>query len=129
MQQSDPALHLVKVGKYYFPLHPAALVRGVYQLQRWFIAYVILWVLGICAAILRVEIGLYVLLSCIVPYIPTIVYAYGTQRELNAAGLYRAGAWQVIVGALLLNPFFAGCIIPASVLWRSRRIMRTVRRA
>ena len=128
MQQSDPALHLIKVGEYYFPLHLVTLVRDVYRLQRWFIAYVILWGLGICAAILRVEIGRYVFVSAIVPYIPSIVYAYRTQKELNAAGLYHAEAWQVIVGAVILNPLFAGCIIPASVLWRSRRIMRTVRR-
>jgi hypothetical protein len=48
------------------------------------------------------------------------------QKHLNIAGLYTPGAWQVIVGAVLLSPFVAGVLIPASVLWTSRRITRQV---
>lgn len=96
------------------------------RLRSWFLAYVILWGLGITAAVARLEIGKYIFLVCIVPYVPCIVYAYRTQKRLNAAGLYGAGAWQVIAGAILLNPYLLGFYVPASVLWRSRRITRTI---
>ena len=101
----------------------------VRRLRVWFVAYLIVWGLGIGAALIPSELdaaGRYVFLFSIVPYLLCIVFAYRVQRQWNAAGLYRAGAWQIIVGAILLNPFLLGFVIPASVLWRSRRIMRTV---
>jgi hypothetical protein len=103
-----------------------ALTLDVQGLQWWFVAYLIVWGLGICAALVGLEAGRYIFFFCIVPYAFSIVYAYKAQKQLNTAGLYNPGAWQVIVGAFLLNPFLLGFFIPASVLWRSRRIIRTL---
>jgi len=55
------------------------------------------------------------------------VFAYRVQRALNDAKLYKSGAWQIIAGGLLLNPFVLGFLIPASVLWVTRRIDRRIR--
>jgi RsiW-degrading membrane proteinase PrsW (M82 family) len=105
--------------------------EDVQRLRRWFVAYLILWGLGLAAAATSSatsstdsDAGFYVLLLCIVPYVVCIVYAYRIQKQLNSAGLYRHGAWQVVVGAFFLNPFILGFLIPASVLWANRRINR-----
>jgi hypothetical protein len=98
------------------------------RLRNWFIAYLVLWGIGLYALVTSSASdftpGVYVLLLCLIPYVPCIVYAYRVQKHLNVAGLYRPGAWQVIVGAVLLNPYVLGMCIPASVLWTSRRITR-----
>ena len=98
------------------------------RLRNWFIAYLVLWGIGLYALVTSSASdftpGVYVLLLCLIPYVPCIVYAYRVQKQLNVAGLYRPGAWQVIVGAVLLNPYVAGLLIPASVLWTSRHITR-----
>lgn len=98
------------------------------RLRNWFLAYLIVWGIGLYVLFTRsgpdLTPGVYVLLLCVVPYIPCIVYAYRVQKHLNTAGLYAHGAWQVIVGALLLNPLFFGFLIPVSVLWTSRGITR-----
>ena len=98
------------------------------RLRNWFLAYLVLWGIGVYATVTSSSSdftpGVYVLLVCLVPYVPCIVYAYRVQKHLNVAGLYGPGAWQVIVGAVLLNPYVAGVLIPASVLWTSRRITR-----
>ena len=40
--------------------------------------------------------------------------------------LAEPGAWQIIAGALLFNPFLLGFVIPASVLWVTRRVERRI---
>ena len=98
------------------------------RLRLWFVVYLVSWGVGLFALLASsgpdLTPGLYVLLLCLVPYVPCTVYAYRVQKHLNAAGLYPHGAWQVIVGAILLNPFVFGFWIPASVLWSARRITR-----
>jgi hypothetical protein len=51
-------------------------------------------------------------------------YAYKVQANLNKAGLMRAGAWQIVVAALFLNPFLFGFYIPLSVLFAVRSIRK-----
>lgn len=96
------------------------------RLRNWFIPYLLLWGAGIYAAIAGA--GFTILFLCIIPYIPCVVYSYRVQRELNRAGVYRPGAWQVIAGALILNPLAFGFLIPASVLLTSASITRRVRK-
>jgi len=64
---------------------------------------------------------------CFVAYVGCIVYCYRIQKDLNIAGLYRRGAWQVIVGAFFLNPFLLGFFIPISVLVAESSIAKRLR--
>jgi hypothetical protein len=70
--------------------------------------------------------GLWIL-GMIGAYVKSIDRAYIVQKRLNEERLYNPGAWQVIVGALIRSPFslgLLGFLIPASVLWTVRRLMR-----
>ena len=100
------------------------------KLQGWFIGYL----LTLSAALtwlvktkFTADIGLLLLLGSLIPYIVSVVYAYRVQDALNKAKLYKPGAWQIIVGALLFNPFILGFVIPASVLWVTKRIEKKIR--
>ncbi len=107
---------------------PSSYSDDVGRLRAWFYTYLVVLVIGFYATFTsrspESSPGLYVLLLAIVPYAVSIVYAYRVQRALNVAGLYRHGAWQVVVGALIFNPFFIGLLIPASVLWVAGRATR-----
>ncbi len=48
-------------------------------------------------------------------YPASIATAFVIQRRLKALGYVRSGAWQVLVGAVILNPCFLGWWIAASV--------------
>src|SRR5712671_366246 len=96
-------------------------------LRNWFIGYMVVWIAGLALAIPSNFNNLTILLLSIVPYIGCIVYAYKVQDALNRAGLYKPGAWQVIAGAVLLNPLVAGLFIPTSVMWVASRIGRKIR--
>ena len=92
-------------------------------LQWWLLAYLVMWLafwVGIGRGAKEDTLGLLVMLV-LVPYVGSIVYAYQVQRELNRAGLYKPGAWQVIAGAIILNPVVVGWFIPLSVIWVARR--------
>jgi len=53
----------------------------------------------------------------IIPIYPVeIGIAFFIQKRLKELGHVSSGAWQVIVGSLLLNPFALGWWIPISVL-------------
>src|SRR5437773_2577209 len=111
------------------PLPPTWASNAV-RLRSWFYTYLIVWGIGLVATFSSsspdLTPGIYVLLLAILPYIACIVYAYRVQSQLHAAGLYRHGAWHVLVGALLLNPLAFGLLIPDSVLWTARRVARKV---
>ena len=53
--------------------------------------------------------------------------AWRIQKTLHESGLYRHGAWQVWVGALLLNPCALGWWIPVSVMLRAHKIRSALR--
>jgi Trypsin-like peptidase domain/Double zinc ribbon len=105
----------------------------VSRLRNWFYLYLVLWGSGLIVAFAvpseDFTPGIYILLLAVVPYIVCIVYSYRVQDRLHRAGLYGHGAWHVLVGALLLNPFVLGLLIPVSVLWTAHRIGRKVNRA
>jgi len=96
------------------------------RLRLWFAAYAILW-----ASLFYLMFTLpspadsaaFIALfwAVLVAYVGAIIYAYQVQRALHLAGLYKHGAWNVVVGGLLLNPYFIGVLIPASVLWAAHR--------
>ena len=100
------------------------------KLKTWFVAYVLTLSAGLYLAInsdFNSPIGLVLIFGSLIPYITCLVFAYRVQRALNDAKLYKSGAWQIIAGGLLLNPFVLGFLIPASVLWVTRRIDRRIR--
>ena len=105
----------------------------VVRLRNWFYVYLALWVSGLLVMIAVPSAdftpGIYVFLLAVVPYIICIVHAYRVQDRLHTAGLYKHGAWHVLVGALLLNPLAFGFLIPASVLWTAHRIGRRIKRS
>jgi hypothetical protein len=104
------------------------------NLRRWFLVYLAVWLAGIgllvagsgagetrfadAASVL----GRVLFLGCLVPYVISMVYAYKTQASLHTAGLYRHGAWHVVVAALILNPYVFGFYVPLSVLLTARRL-------
>ena len=104
--------------------------HSVAKLKAWFAAYLLTisagWTLVINSDF-ESPLGLAVFFGALIPYIGCIVHAYRVQDALNRAKLYKGGAWQIIAGALLLNPFALGFVIPASVLWASRRVERKIR--
>ena len=100
------------------------------KLSKWFVAYVLtLSAAWYFVATLGFEnpVGLLLLFGSLIPYIVSLVFSYRVQRSLNEAKLYRGGAWQIIAGALLLNPFALGAWIPTSVMWATRGIERKIR--
>jgi len=99
----------------------------VTALRYWFLAYLLLWVIGVAWAIGSDFKELWLVFVSIVPYVGSIVYAYRVQDDLNRTGVYKAGAWQVIAGAFLLNPLLFGFLIPASVLLKASSISRKLR--
>ena len=100
------------------------------KLQAWFIGYLLTLAAGIywvADTNLESGLGIIVVLGSLIPYVVTIVYSYRVQSALNQAKLYKPGAWQIIAGALLFNPFILGFVIPASVLWVTKRIEKKIR--
>ena len=98
-------------------------------LRNWFCAYVVLLAIGLYIWITRsatfyLSLGSYILLLSLVPYVVSIVYSYRIQKQLHASGLYRHSAFDIVFGAIVLNPFLLGWYIPASVLWTARRVRR-----
>ncbi len=57
-------------------------------------------------------------------YIFVSLSAYFVQSKLNKAELSDRGAWQVLVGALILNPAFIGGYVSLSVFFHARDIKR-----
>jgi hypothetical protein len=102
------------------------------RLRGWFTVYLVMLVSGYAMAIPGVLSGNEILtgmggllfLGAVVPYIGAIVNGYKIQRTLNAKGLCKSGAWQVIAGALILNPLAFGFWIPLSVLRTVKRLKR-----
>ena len=100
------------------------------KLRTWFVVYLLSLSAGLTLTInsnFENPIGLAVTFGSLVPYIVSLVFAYRVQDALNRVKLYKSGAWQIIAGGLLLNPFVLGFLIPASVLWVTRRIERRIR--
>ncbi len=58
-----------------------------------------------------------------ISWFPVVVYAYKIQRDLHRYGLYKHGAWHVVVAGLLLSPLI-GLYVGFSSLRLARRIKR-----
>ncbi|HXG98185.1 MAG TPA: hypothetical protein VNJ06_13875 [Gemmatimonadales bacterium] len=104
--------------------------RNAGKLKTWFVVYLLTLSAGLTLAInsnFENPIGWVITLGSLIPYITSLVFAYRVQDALNRAKLYKSGAWQIIAGGLLLNPYILGFLIPASVLWVTRRIERRIR--
>ena len=103
------------------------------KLKRWLLIFLACWIGGAGAWILgagtHVEVlstfGVSIFIFAVVPYVVSLVHAYRVQKKLNEAGLYKPGAWQIIVGGLILNPWLLGFAIPVSVLSTVNRIQRS----
>ena len=59
-------------------------------------------------------------------YLVLVWLCYKIQRTLHDSGLYGPGAWQVVIGALLLNPCALGWWIPISVVRSARKTRRAL---
>jgi hypothetical protein len=105
------------------------------RLTMAFVLYLIMWIGGIavwfCGMTLRsdelMNIGGFLFFGSILPYIAAVVFAYIVQDKLHKSGLYKGGAWQIVVGAVILNPYALGFVIPTSVLLASGKIDRQQR--
>lgn len=101
-------------------------------LKRWLLGFLLFWVGGLLLIFAgatfhsdRVtHIGFWSVLGSPIPYLGSLVHAYRVQSKLHAMELYKHGAWNVLVGGLILNPWILGVIIPASVFSTVRRIDR-----
>ena len=98
-------------------------------LRNWFCGYLALLAIGLYTWITTsgtfdLSLGSYILLLSLVPYVVSIVYSYRVQKQLHASGLYRHSAFDIVFGAIVLNPFLLGWYIPASVLRTARRVRR-----
>jgi|GEM_PF-3139692 len=62
--------------------------------------------------------------ALILSYAYMSLSAYFVQAKLNEKGLSDSGAWQVWVGALVLNPAFIGGYVSFSVLLRTQGLKR-----
>jgi apolipoprotein N-acyltransferase len=60
-------------------------------------------------------------------YLLLVGLCYWIQKVLHDSGLGRHGVWQVVVGALLLNPCALGWWIPISVLLSAHKMRRALR--
>lgn len=111
------------------PVSPTAWRVHLPALRGWFALYLLLW----APTLFLIFTGppgdasthvVVLIWATIAAYVGTIVYSYRTQRDLHAAGLYKYRPWQVVAGAILLNPLFFGPLIPTSVLWTAYRVAR-----
>jgi len=65
----------------------------------------------------------------LVPYVVSMVRAYQVQRGLHDSGEIKSGPGQVLVAALILNPYFIGFYVPLSVSWAARSAMLRIKYA
>jgi hypothetical protein len=99
-------------------------------LRKWLLIYLASWLGGAAVLIAGLVteqstvtgIGLSVFFLSLVPYIVSLVFSYRVQDKLNKSGLYKPGAWQIVVGGLVLNPLVLGFAIPTSVFFKVRQI-------
>jgi len=73
------------------------------------------------------SIALIAFLSSIVPYIFCMVFAYKVQAGLHDEGYIKHGPWQVLVAAIILNPYFLGFYVPLSVSGAARKAAKTLK--
>ncbi len=57
-------------------------------------------------------------------YLFLIAEAFYIQKVMHDSAVYRHGAWQVVVGAVVLNPCALGWWMPVSVLLAAARVRR-----
>jgi hypothetical protein len=57
-------------------------------------------------------------------YVFIVGDAFFVQKVMNEAGVYKRGAWQIIVGAAVLNPCALGWWLPVSVILAAGRVKR-----
>jgi hypothetical protein len=93
-----------------------------WSLVPYFVLLIVLWLQIIGAARMpRALLGA-VGLAFGLLYLFMVGEAFFTQRVMNDAGVYKHGAWQILVGAMFLNPCALGWWMPVSVLLAARRV-------
>lgn len=73
------------------------------------------------------RLGAIFFLGSLIPYVGSMYCAYQTQRGLRDRGEIKSGPWQVLVAALILNPFLIGFYVPLSVSWAARSAMLRIK--
>ena len=67
-----------------------------------------------------------IMYAALANYLGLVWLCYRIQKTLHDSGLYGSGAWQVVVGALLLNPCALGWWIPVSVVLSAVRTRKAL---
>ena len=67
-----------------------------------------------------------IMYAALANYFVLVWLCYKIQKTLHDSGLYGPGAWQVVVGALLLNPCGLGWWIPVSVVLSAARTRKAL---
>jgi hypothetical protein len=71
-----------------------------------------------------IVLGKLLAVAMLLAYIVCIILSYKIQSALNESGLYKAGAWQIVVAGVILNPGCVGFYVPLSVILTARRIRK-----
>ena len=67
-----------------------------------------------------------IMYAALANYFVLVWLCYKIQKTLHDSGLYGPGAWQVVMGALILNPCALGWWIPVSVVWSAIRTRKAL---
>src|SRR5262245_55554897 len=67
-----------------------------------------------------------IMYAALANYVALVWLCYKIQKTLHESGLLGSGAWQVVVGALILNPCALGWWIPVSVVLSASRMRKAL---
>src|SRR5262249_22270244 len=100
-------------------------------LERSLYVFLSVWIGGILVGMIGAIFGNNVIfwsgaalfLLSVIPYVVTLVHSFRLEEKMSEAQRQNSAAWAVVIGAVVLNPYILGAIIPALVL-RSERSVR-----
>jgi hypothetical protein len=99
------------------------------KLRTWFATYLAAWLSALILlmsqnSITDITVALWG--GTLVLYIVCLVFSYNVQMSLYSLGLTKGSGAAVVIGGLILNPFFLGFVIPLWILIDSKKIEKTV---
>src|SRR5215831_20028347 len=101
------------------------------KLERSLYVFLGVWIGGILVGMIGAISGINAIfwsgaalfLLSVIPYAMTLVHSFRLEEKKNEVQKQNSAAWAVVIGAVVLNPYILGVIIPALVL-RSERNVR-----
>jgi hypothetical protein len=118
---SDPRTPTWPELKLDIPMQQLYACLGIYA-----VTLALFWLNAIDTMVLPEGIFNPIMYAALANYFVLTWLCYKIQKTLHDSGLYGHGAWQVWVGALLLNPCALGWWIPVSVILSARRTRRAL---